>query len=58
MNDSGILFSLDFALSEFLRAPDDEDTTEWDPAQEQHSYYHINPSENVSYRYSYDTGEK
>ena len=52
------LFSLDFALSEFLRDPGGEDTTEWDPAQEQHSYYHINPSENISYRYSYDTGEK
>ena len=52
------LFSLDFALSEFLRGPDDEDTTEWDPSQEQHSYYRINPSENISYRYSYDTGEK
>ena len=57
MHDSGILFSLDFGLSEHL-APGDEDNTEWDPALGQHNYYHINPSENVSYRYSYDTGEK
>ena len=61
MNDSRILFSLDFGLSEHLLAPGDEDNTEWDPVLGQHSYYHINDaftSENVSYRYSYDTGEK
>ena len=40
-----------------MRDPGDDVGTEWDPSMEQHSYYHLNPSENVSYRYSYDTGE-
>ena len=58
-DDSWILFSLDFGHSEFLRDPGDEVNTEWDPSVsvEQHSYYHLNPSESVSYRYSYDTGD-
>ena len=28
----------------------------WDPASPPHNYYNLNPEDDISYRYSYDTG--
>ena len=41
--------------SESSSADTDVDV-EWDPAASAHDYYNLNPTENILYRFSYDTG--